>query len=218
MLFDEKQVFDQVIEEGEFPLFSNSYLLLIGKKPQTVYAKFSNDRAKAWAIRTLIHKSAAGTFLVEKQPNDKEANAHIVHTYQAYEALSRRYEGTKIRMNECKRTPQSIVFPFCPGKTLEELLDERLDEQDAEGFRKLIEEYMYWLSYNEEANVSNIDFIFPNILVDGDTWHVIDYEWTFDRTVPAKDIAFRAFYNYLLGGEGRGCPRSWYLLLPGWIK
>lgn len=85
MLFDEKQVFDQVIEEGEFPLFSNSYFLLIGKKPQTVYAKFSNDRAKAWAIRTLIHKSAAGTFLVEKQPNDKDANAHIVHTYQAYE-------------------------------------------------------------------------------------------------------------------------------------
>lgn len=143
LLFDEKQVFDQVIEEGEFPLFSNSYLLLIGKKPQTVYAKFSNDRAKAWAIRTLIHKSAAGTFLVEKQPNDKEANAHIVHTYQAYEALSKRYEGTKIQMNECKRTPQSIVFPFCQGRTLEELLDERLDEQDAEGFRKLIEEYMH---------------------------------------------------------------------------
>ncbi len=203
LLFDEKQVFDQVIEEGEFPLFSNSYLLLIGKKPQTVYAKFSNDRAKAWAIRTLIHKSVAGTLLVEKQPNDKDANAHIVHTYQAYEALSRRYEGTKVQMNECKRTPQSIVFPFCPGKTLEELLDERLDEQDAEGFRKLIEEYMYLLSYNEDANISNIDFIFPNILVDGDTWHVIDYEWTFDRKVPAKDIAFRAFYNYLLGGEGR---------------
>ena len=203
LLFDEKQVFDQIIEEGEFPLFSNSYLLLVGKKTQTVYAKFSNDRAKAWAIRTLIHKGAAGNMIVEKQPNDKEANGHIIHTYHAYEQLAKRYEGTKIEMNICKRTPQSIVFPFCQGRTLEALLDERLDERDIEGFRKLIEEYMYWLSYHEDSNISNIDFIFPNILVDGDTWHVIDYEWTFERHVPARDIAFRAFYNYLLGGEGR---------------
>lgn len=203
LLFDERQVFDQIIEEGEFPLFSNSYLLLVGKKPKTVYAKFSNDRAKSWAIRTLIHKNAAGALLVEKQPDSKAAYAHIAHTYKAYEALSKRYEGTKIEINVCRRTPQSIVFPFCAGRSLEELLDERLGRQDMEGFKALIEEYMHWLSYNESAMVSNIDFIFPNILVDGDKWHVIDYEWTFDRQVPAKDIAFRAFYNYLLGGEGR---------------
>ena len=46
-------------------------------------------------------------------------------------------------------------------------------------------------------------FIFPNILVDGDKWHIIDYEWTFEKHIDAKEIAFRAFYNYTLGGETR---------------
>ena len=33
---------------------------------------------------------------------------------------------------------------------------------DVAGFKALIEEYMHWLGYNEDAYaVSNIDFIFP---------------------------------------------------------
>lgn len=204
LLFDEKQVFDQIIAEGEFPLFSNSYLLLIGPKPQTVYAKFSNDRAPEYAIRTLIHKSKAGELLVEKQADSEAARGHIQHTYEMYGKLAQRYAGTKVELNNCRRTTRgSIIFPFCKGKTLEELLDERLDCGDVDGFRTLTDEYMHWLSYHEDAGVTNIDFIFPNILVDGDTWHVIDYEWTFEEPRSAREIAFRAFYNYLLGSEGR---------------
>lgn len=203
LLFDEKQVFDQIIEEDEFPLFSNSYLLVVGSTPQAVYAKFSNDRAKPWAIRTVISETGKGRLLVEKLPDSKAANGHLIHTQKAYEELSKRYEGTKISMNLCKRTAQGLVFPFCKGVTLEKLLDECLAKADIEGFKRLIEEYIHWLSYGEDSNVSNIDFIFPNILVDGDTWHVIDYEWTFDRKIPARDIAFRAFYNYMLGSEER---------------
>ena len=39
--------------------------------------------------------------------------------------------------------------------------------------------------------------------MDGGKWHIIDYEWTFDKHIDAMDIAFRAFYNYTLGGETR---------------
>lgn len=208
LLFDEKQVFDQIIEEQEFPLFSNSYLLIVGEAPDVVYAKFSNDRASEWAIRTLIRQDGNGGLCVEKQPDTAAAHGHLQDTYRAYKDLSARYEGTKVDINHCMVIDgdigKGLSFAYCGGETLESLLDDCLARADVAGFKALLDEYMYWLSYNEEQYpVSNIDFIFPNILVDGDVWHVIDYEWTFAKHIDAKDIAFRAFYNYTLGGKTR---------------
>lgn len=208
LLFDEKQVFDQIIEEEAFPLFSNSYLLVAGGAPDVLYAKFSNDRAAEWAVQTAIVRDASGQMHVEKKPDTEAACGHLLHTRHACELLSKRYEGTKIDINRCTVVEDDIhrglAFEFCGGKTLESLLDECLARADMPGFRALIDEYMHWLGYNEDAAcVSNLDFIFPNILVDGGRWHVIDYEWTFDGHIDAKEIAFRAFYNYMLGGETR---------------
>ncbi len=212
LLFDEKQVFDEILDEKEFPLFSNSYLLVVGGAPNVVYAKFSNDRAARWAVRTLIVRDAPGKLHVEKLPDTEAACGHLMHTRRAYDCLSSRYEGTKIAINVCRETgedaSQGLSFSFCNGRTLETLLDECLARADVQGFKTLIDEYMYWAGYNEDAvEASNIDFIFPNILVDGEgdaqRWHVIDYEWTLDRHVPSRDIIFRAFYNYTLGGGMR---------------
>ena len=201
--FDEKLVFDQIIEEGQFPMFSNSYLLLIGNELDLVYCKMSNDRAKPWAIKTAIYENAFGEIRVEKTPDTKAANAHIESTYQAYQKLSKRYEGTKVVMDPCEKNQNTLIFKYCKGKTLEELLDECLENADVEKFKDYIDEYITWLNYGRECNVSNIDFTFPNIIVDDDKWQVIDYEWTFDRQMSVKEIAFRAFYNYMLSGNNR---------------
>lgn len=208
LLFDEKQVFDEIIEEEEFPLFSNSYLVVAGAVPEVLYTKFSNDRAARWAIRTSIAGRTPETLHVEKRPVTEAACRHLMNMMHAYEQLSKRYEGTKIDINKCRVIEEDInkglAFEFCKGRTLESLLDECLGQADVAGFKALVEEYLYWLHYNEEVyTVSNFDFIFPNILVDGEQWHVIDYEWTFDKHIDAADIAFRAFYNYTLGGETR---------------
>lgn len=208
LVFDEKQVFDEILDEDEFPLFANSYLLVVGGAPNVVYTKFSNDRVPRWAVRTSIVREAPGHAHVEKLPDTEAACGHLLNTKHAYELLSARYEGTKIDIDKCTVIGDDIKnglsFVFCNGKTLEALLDECLMRADVVGFKALIEEYLYWLRYNEDTHVvSNFDFIFPNILVDGKIWHIIDYEWTFDRHIGAKDIAFRAFYNYTLGGETR---------------
>lgn len=208
LLFDEKLVFDQIIEEKEFPLFSNSYLLIAGGQPKVAYAKFSNDRSPEWAIRTVMVQDKSGQFHVEKQPDTEAACEHLLNTKRAFESLSKRYEGTKIDINQCSvidgDIKNGLAFEYCNGQTLEALLDECLQRADMQGFQELVAEYMHWLSYRvKEAESINIDFIFPNILVDGDKWHVIDYEWTFNRQIDVKIIAYRAFYNYLLGGEGR---------------
>ena len=47
------------------------------------------------------------------------------------------------------------------------------------------------------------DLIFANILVDGDRWTVIDYEWTAERVISPAEIAFRAVYCYVLEEEKR---------------
>jgi hypothetical protein len=209
--FDETLVFDQIIDEGEFALFSNSYLLMVGKAPNVVYTKFSNDRAREWAIQTRMVLDDNGDISVEKHADNEGAVGHINDTRLAYEKLSQRYNGTKIDINKCavinNDIKNGLSFEFCKGQTLESLLDERLLLADMEGFRKLIDEYMHWLCYNaDEIHVSNYDFIFPNIIVDGDNWHIIDYEWTYNSYVEPKKIAFRAFYDYCLGGEVRnGC-------------
>lgn len=207
LLFDEKQVFDEIIAEEEFPLFSNSYLLVVGGAPNTLYAKFSNDRDPKWAIQTRIVRNEQAQIQVEKLPHTQASYEHIKNTQRAYELLTKRYEGTKIKINRCAPKDGDIknglVFEYCGGVTLEAMLDECLSRKDIFGFKTLVEEYMKWLSYGGDTAVSNIDFIFPNILVDGDQWHVIDYEWTYGEKIPSKEIAFRAFYNYALGGPTR---------------
>lgn len=214
LLFDEKQVFDEIIAEKEFPLFSNSYLLIVGDAPDVVYAKFSNDRAPKWAIRTNMVQCAPDCIQVEKIPDTAAAYGHVEHMQKAFALLTKRYEGTKIKINRCGakdgNVQNGLVFEYCKGVTLEAMLDACLQRGDMEGFRTLVGEYMKWLSYGEDERqeVSNIDFIFPNILVDGGDWHVIDYEWTFEKYVPAKEIAFRAFYNYTLGGARRKACRE----------
>lgn len=216
--FDEKQVFDQILEEGQFPLFSNSYLVVIGKTPEAVYSKFSNDRDETWAIRTSIYEDVFGQLHVEKVPASNKAMTHIRNTAKAYELLAERYQGTKIVIDPCILVDpknqlqnrngrfymsQGLSLAYCTGKTLEEALDECLTNGDMNAFKTLVQEYMKWLSYGESDKCSNIDFIFPNIIIDGEKWQVIDYEWTFEKLIPAKEIAFRAFYNYLLGSEVR---------------
>ena len=216
LLFDEKQVFDEIIAEKEFPLFSNSYLLVVGGAPDVNYANLSNDRAPKWAIRTSMAACAPDCIQVEKIPDTAAAYEHMEHTRRAYALLAKRYEGTKIEINRCSEkdgnAKNGLVFEYCKGLTLEAMLDMCLDRADVEGFKALVAEYMEWLRYGEvcdgEEAVSNIDFIFPNILVEGDKWHVIDYEWTFEKYVPAKEIAFRAFYDYILGGARRKACRE----------
>ncbi|MDE7208033.1 MAG: class I SAM-dependent methyltransferase, partial [Lachnospiraceae bacterium] len=146
LLFDEKQVFDEIIAEKEFPLFSNSYLLVAGVAPDVIYTKFSNARAPKWAIQTKMVQRAPEQIQVEKIPHTAAAYGHMQNTQKAYALLAKRYEGTKIEMNKCSEkdgnVENGLVFEYCSGVTLEAMLDECLSRADMEGFRALVDEYM----------------------------------------------------------------------------
>lgn len=229
-LFDEKRVFDTILKEGQFPLFSNSYMLLLGPSLSEEYVRYSNDRKEEFRIKTLQRATGFGK-IIEKHPLCKEAQTHIESTAKAYEKLTGRYRGSRLTVNESRLdrsadgTPY-ITIKYLEGRTLEEILDERLAQKDLEGFHKLFDEYLKRISWGEEKEIADYDLIFGNILIsqgyndcDGKTgescknnidsylnaesWNVIDCEWTFDRAVETKEIAFRAIYCYILEDEKR---------------
>lgn len=217
-LFDEKRVFDTLIKEEEFPLFSNSYLMILGGEPEIKYAKYSNDRAEMFQIKTLLRETVSGgqtARQVEKHPLYDGAETHIRQIAQSYQKLTERFAGGKLAVNACKlnddfisgRTKENdeyVTFEYLEGKTLEELLDDCLERDDLEGFHALFDEYLEKISYHEDMTIADYDLIFANILITEDgQWHVIDYEWTFDKAVETKEIAFRAIYCYLLEDEKR---------------
>ena len=207
LLFDEKSAFDGIVEEGLFSVFSNSYMAIIGKPLELKYARYSNDRAEEFRIRTEILTDTEGQKTVRKYPLTTEAEAHVRHMAEAYEKLKKRYAGSRLDVNVCHLGEEEgaiyAEFEFVPGRPLSELMDECLDRQDVEGFHELFAEYLERVGYGEDVPVADFDLIFANILVNGDHWTLIDYEWTFDRVIDTKALAFRAIYCYVLEDERR---------------
>lgn len=219
-LFDEKKVFDTIIKEKQFPLFSNSYMLILGPELQEAYVKYSNDRKEEFRIKTVQKSVKTADYTgktIEKHPLSKEAWKHIENIDSAYGRLKERYQGSALEINQCKLHRDDTGAPYVSleyleGRSLEEMLDECLEKNDMEGFQRLFDAYLERISWGEEKSVTDYDLIFANILINAEDsdaykknniWNLIDYEWTFDRAVETKEIAFRSVYCYLLEDEKR---------------
>lgn len=219
-LFDEKKVFDTIIKEQQFPLFSNSYMLLLGPTLQEEYVKYSNDRQEDFRIKTVqksVKTETGVKKIIEKHPLSPKAWEHIEKVESAYRKLEERYRDGALKINRCELQWDESGAPYVSleyveGISLEEMLDECLERNDTEGFQKLFDSYLDRIAKGEDKQVADYDLIFANILInsgekstraDDNEWNLIDYEWTFDRAVETKEIAFRAVYCYLLENEKR---------------
>lgn len=207
LLFDERHAFDGIVEDNLFSVFANSFMVILGDGFDTKFSKYSNDRAKEYQIRTDISRTAQGAISVEKHPLCKAAEEHIRSMSVAYHNLCERYEGGKLAVNKCELHEEDgktwVSFEFLNGRLLSEMLDECLERDDIEGFHALFRQYVERTGYNPTYPVSDFDLIFGNIIVNGDTWTVIDYEWTFGKEVDVRELAFRAIYCYILEDEKR---------------
>lgn len=200
-LFDEASAFDQIIEDDVFDLYSNSFVVLIGPDVNEEYARFSNDRANEYAIKTTITKEN-GVRFVKKQALFLQGDKHILAMKDYEDSLNERYAEGKLKVNKClieyENERPVAVFEFVKGKTLSEIMNELVDKGDNDGFMKLFKEYVERIGFNDKKAVSDKDIVFANIIVDGNEWTLIDYEWTVKKAIPTKEIAFRSVYCYLL--------------------
>lgn len=226
LLFNEKNVFDMLIREELFPLYSNSYMVVTGPKLPVVYSRFSNDRAEQFAIRTDILETESG-LEVRKYPDNPAAASHIRSIGESCKELTKRYEGTELSVNRCEIVSKKeedckdtdtltdkekssgsteslfarIEFLY-NAVTLEELLDEALKKNEEKTFLALFERYENILKSGGEGGLQDYDLIFPNICVQGDKWTVIDYEWCSCDCTP-DEIIKRALYCYLTENPDR---------------
>lgn len=206
-LFDEKYAFDGLTEDNLFSVFTNSYEVIIGKELPVQYTRYSNDRAPKYQIKTEISKDDQGKMIVKKLPLCNEAVEHIRGIEDAYRKLTKRYEGGRIQVGGCSLHEDGDkvwdTFEYVEGRPLTELMDEKLEKDDIEGFHALFQEYVERTGYHSEYPVADFDMIFSNIIVHNDVWTVIDYEWTLDKGMDPKELSFRAIYCYLLEDEKR---------------
>ena len=218
LLFDEKKAYGGIVEDGLYPVFSNSYLAVLGPALPVSYCKFSNDRAPRYQITTQLRVNARGEKEIVKRPATAEARAHVERLPLLYEKLKKRYEDGRLEIAPCRlETPAaaqasggdaapafpSVIFPFIKGRPLEALLDDCLTRGDNGGFAALLREFYERTGYRAEQPIADYDMTFANILVDGDTWTAVDYEWAMERPMAAKELLFRALYCYILEQEER---------------
>ncbi|HAL01898.1 MAG TPA: hypothetical protein DCP07_00920 [Lachnospiraceae bacterium] len=204
LLFDEKNAFDSIIRDGQFPYFSNSYFVLIGDDLDINYAKYSNDRDENYAIRTdMVTKDGKPGY--RKVALSEKSKAHVNKIYDDGQALIKRYEGSDLLVCPVEKEEDGIIsFPYLEGDTLENKLDNCLEAGDKDKFIDYIKMFNLYLTYNKDANISDYDMVFSNILIDNnDNWKLIDYEWSENSTIPPEDIMKRALYVYRLGSEKR---------------
>ena len=198
-----------MLKEGAFPFFANSFLVVTGQEVPVRYARYSNERAPQYAICTRIEQARDGSQVVRKYPLDDAAKEHVSATHMAevYQELSERYAGGKLLVNRClsdneaKGQKAYSEFEFVHGVTLAEQMDELLFKNDIDGFYGLFDEYVERVSYRSEAyrgKLCSRDLIFSNLLVDGDRWTLIDYEWTTEEETDIRQLIYKAVYCYLL--------------------
>ena len=214
VLFNEKYVYDSAIKDGMFDTFSNSYLVVIGKDVETAYVKYSNDRADKYTLRTEIVDTPQEGRVVRKIPMSDEARGHVRGMSRSFALLKERYAGSGLHVNPCRLTGEGYAeFTYENGVTLEELLDQCLERDDLEGFYRLFDRYYELISWGQDRAVTDYDLIFANIMVDGERWSLIDYEWTMKRRISPAEVAFRAVYCYVLEEEKRRKKLDWSAMM-----
>ena len=193
-----------------------------------VFTKYSNERAKAFALRTDILEEAGGR-RVRKKAMDPQGECHIQNIAHFYEELSRIYQDTKIHMNRCTLEDGDAYLEYLEGETLENILDGYLLEENhsllirtlfsyleevKKGFTR--ESFAITPEFEEvfgkvqlpenllSADTADIDMVLNNVLVT-DGWTLIDYEWSFDFPIPYHFVVFRILNYYLHGSSTRSC-------------
>lgn len=162
--FDEGRVFDSLIEEGLFPHYSNSFLVLASKediwstaKTLPVFAKYANERSPQFRVATMIMQETTGTRSVYKMALNTKTNEHIRAIYSNYQTLCSLYEGSELKPNACRfiegieaaplitgvsaKAKHKVELSYLKGMTLEKYLDFLDENMKYEEMLALIKQY-----------------------------------------------------------------------------
>ena len=194
---------------------------------QMIFTKYSAERSEKFAIRTDIVKKEDNTLEVQKRALYPKGRAHVENIFRWYELLSKEYEKEQFLVNHCTQMPEGVRLSYLTGETLQQRMEQLSRDGREEEISGYIEQYLErmtrgndWIPFEKTERfvqvfgevalpeglkcrkVTNIDMIFSNVVLEGENWHFIDYEWTFDFPVPLNFVLYRAFFlaSHEIGG------------------
>ncbi len=156
VLMDEGKVYDEILKDGLFPLYANSFFVEITKprteNPQAVqakpggqeafaaqkksmqpehvlYTKYSSGRSRQFSIQTRIVRGMDGKNILYKKAEYPEGKAHIAHIAEAGRRLAEFWqERNQLFVNRCTSADGRVEFEYLQGTTVEEELDRLLSQ------------------------------------------------------------------------------------------
>ncbi|MCI8483811.1 MAG: methyltransferase [Lachnospiraceae bacterium] len=152
VLMDEEKVFDQLLADGLFPLYANSFFVEITKEDagadgekreqeKILYTKYSSGRAPQYAIQTRMIQGEKEEILFYKTAEYPRGQEHIQKIARAKEELETLWQEKGIfQVNQCSLKGEKIFFEYLEGITLEEELDRLLEQGEREQAREKIKE------------------------------------------------------------------------------
>ncbi|MFV0528553.1 MAG: hypothetical protein ACK5MN_07560 [Lachnospiraceae bacterium] len=186
-----------------------------------IFTKYSNERSRRFSLRTDILSDEQGARRVFKKNTYPEGKGHIAGIHTSYEALSRMYQDTRIVMNRCEQQEGGISLEYLEGVTLEHILSTCLLEGRTDTLIQLLLSYIEEVSKGHVtepfkktpqflevfgdvelpegllcAPVTDIDMVLGNVIVQEDTWTLIDYEWSFAFPVPMRFVLYRILHYF----------------------
>lgn len=183
-----------------------------------LYVKYSNDRNEAFRIKTEIRENKGGTKTVNKIPLSKFSNTHIKNINKNFLKLSKSYSNHKYSFNVCQYDGYKTEFEFVEGDLLYDRIVKLALTEDYNAIFSEFDDLYNMLNKNsvnfipsrnfkeifgnvslsgklKACAVSDIDLILQNILIDScGKYIILDYEWTFDFSVPVLYILFRSIF------------------------
>lgn len=156
VLMDEGKVYDEILKDGLFPLYANSFFVEITKpqaeNPQAaqvepggqevtaaqkksrqpeciLYTKYSSGRSRQFSIQTRIVSGRDGNNILYKKAEYPEGKAHIAHIAEASRRLAELWrERGQLLVNKCTPGDDRTTFEYLQGTTVEEELDRLLSQ------------------------------------------------------------------------------------------
>ena len=193
-----------------------------------IYSKYSNERAEEFQIRTDICEEKNRSRFVRKVACTDKSREHLQKIEYNKDVLKQMFESTNIRINECQIEDGTLILEYLDGESLETLINNAIEADDIAQAITLITQYKNIIrtvykgseiKYTDQfyrifgecqlpeqliwTRNLDIDLILPNIIIVGDTWNVIDYEWTFDFPIPLNFLFYRAIKCFVFGNSQR---------------
>ena len=189
-----------------------------------IYNKYSNERDHRFNIRTEITVDEQGARKVRKYATCRESIPHVRRMYDMYQRFQKQYEGSGVEVCPCILEGDAACFAYRKGHNLKELMTEAVARNEQSEFYRMFDRFTAFARAQgqtvSEGNVEqfreifgmthpagwdslqvhcpvNLDLNFDNVVVDGDLWTVLDYEWSFDMAVPVEFLLYRSVF-YLL--------------------